>query len=102
MLSPNYDLYLEITILKKILRYLTNFNRLYSLREDFYTNDLSQSMLSWVPRAQAQKRILEYQTQMALNLKNDKIPRSVSFYSIVLTELKTSPVCMQTKRLKRV
>ena len=37
MLTDNYDFEYQIEVLKKILKYITIFNRLFSPQEDFHT-----------------------------------------------------------------
>ena len=54
MLKENYYFEHKTTILKKIIRYLTIFNRIFSPEKYFDMPDLEGSMLRWVPKAQAQ------------------------------------------------
>ena len=53
VLTDNYDFEYQIEVVKKILHYITIFNRLFLPQgEDFYAFELNNSMMSWNPRAQ--------------------------------------------------
>ena len=84
MLSPNYDFEHQLKVLKKILKYITIFNRLFSPQEDFHIPELDGSMLSWIPRAQTQTTLKMYQRIMTDKLVQKGTPRSISYHEIII------------------
>ena len=52
MISDNYEFEHQLKVLKKILKYITIFNQLFSTQEDFHIHELDGSLLSLIPRAQ--------------------------------------------------
>ena len=87
MLPDNYDFDLQLKVLRRILRYLTLFNRLFSPAEDLNVPELSDSMLSWIPKAQAMSAVRTYQKIMDDNLVHQGLPRSQTYYNILVQEL---------------
>ena len=77
----------QLKVLKKILRYPTLFNRLFSPEEDLNVPELSDSMLSWIPKAQAMSAVRSYQKVISDNLSLKSQPRSQSYYKIIIHEI---------------
>ena len=69
------------------MRYLTLFNRLFSPAEDLNVPELSDSMLSWIPKAQAMSAIRTYQKIMDDNFIHQGLPRSQTYYNILVHEI---------------
>ena len=76
ILSDNYDFDVQLDILKKILRYLTLFNRLFFPEKDLNVPELSDSMLSRIPKAQAMSAVRSYQKVISDNLSQRAHPIS--------------------------
>ena len=53
-LKENYDFQHQQTVIKKILKYLTLYNRVFSPEKDLDQGELEGSMLSWIPKSQTQ------------------------------------------------
>merc|ERR1712240_288489 len=87
MLPDNYDFELQLKVLRRILRYLTLFNRLFSPAEDLNVPELSDSMLSWIPKAQAMSAIRTYQKIMDDNSIHQGLPKSQTYYNILVHEI---------------
>ena len=64
MLKENYDIAQQTTILKRILRYLTIFNRIFSPGKDLDIPELEGSMISWIPKSQTKITLKKYKQQM--------------------------------------
>ena len=69
------------------MRYLTLFNRLFSPAEDLNVPELSDSMLSWIPKAQAMSAVRTYQKIMDDNLIHQGLPKSQTYYNILVHEI---------------
>ena len=87
MLTDNYDFEYQIKVLKKILKYITIFNRLFSPQEDFHAFELNGSMLSWIPRAQSSTLLKMYERIMNDKLSLEGKPRSISYHEIIIDEI---------------
>ena len=86
MLTDNYDFEYQIEVVKKILQYVTIFNRLFLPQgEDFHAFELNSSMMSWIPRAQQMTLQNMYEEFMTKKLEQEGIPRSQT-YGKILTE----------------
>ena len=86
ILPDNYDIEVQLDVLKKILRYLTLFNRLFS-PEDLNVIELSDSMLSSIPKAQPMSAVRSYQKVISDNLSQRAQPRSETYYNIFMHEI---------------
>merc|ERR1712115_390541 len=53
-LKENYDFQHQQNVIKKILKYLTLYNRVFSPERDLDKNELEGSMLLWIPKSQTQ------------------------------------------------
>ena len=53
-LKENYDFQHQQNVIKKILKYFTLYNRVFSPERDLDQNELEGSMLSWIPKSQTQ------------------------------------------------
>ena len=62
---------------------MTILNRLYSPQEDLTTNEIKQSMMSWVPRDQTTITVQQDIYDMAKALEDRNIPISVSFSRVI-------------------
>merc|ERR1712240_512543 len=86
MLSDNYDFEYQISVVQKILQYVTIFNRLFLPQgEDFHAFELNNSMMSWIPKAQQMTLQNMYEKFMTYQLEQEGIPRSKT-YRTILTE----------------
>ena len=79
ILPDNYDFDVQLNVLKNILRYLTLFNRLFSPEEDLNIPELSDSMLSRIPKAQAISAVRSYHKVISDNLGQRAQPRSETY-----------------------
>ena len=79
----------QIEVLKKILKYITIFNRLFSPQEDFYAFELNQSMLSWISRAQQVALARWYEKVMNDKLQLEGIARSKTYRKILTENIAT-------------
>ena len=89
MLTDNYNFEYQIEILKKILKYITIFNRLFSPQEDFHAFELNGSMMSWIPRAQQITLSKMYERLMTDKLELEGIPRSKTYREILTENIAT-------------
>ena len=86
MLTDNYDFTLQIDVVKKILHYVTIFNRLFLPQgDDFHAFELNDSMMSWIPQTQQMTLQNMYEEFMTKKLEQEGIPRSQT-YRKILTE----------------
>ena len=89
MLTDNYDFEYQIEVIKKILQYITIFNRLFSPQEDFHAFELNGSMMSWIPRAQQITLSKMYERIMTDKLYLEGTPRSRTYREISTEKIAT-------------
>ena len=86
-LKENYDFQHQTVVLKKILKYLTLFNRVFSPTKDLDKAELEGSMLSWIPKSQTQISMRVFMKQMKDKQKLDGTALSVTYHDILTKEL---------------
>ena len=87
MLKENYDFEHQTVVLKNILKYLTIYNRIFSPENDLDTADLEGSMISWIPKSQAQISLRGFMQQMLDKKRLDGTPLCVTYKEILTKEL---------------
>ena len=86
-LKENYDFEHQTVVLKKLLKYLTIFNRIFSPGKDLDKTELEGSMLSWIPKSQTQISMRQFWQQMKDQQSLDGTSLSVTYHKILTKEL---------------
>ena len=89
MLKENYDFEHQTIILKRILKYLTIFNRIFSPGKDLDIPELEGSMISWIPKSQTQITLRKFKQKMLDKQALDGTCLSVTYHTILTEELNT-------------
>merc|ERR1711895_309191 len=86
-LKENYDFQHQQNVIKKILKYLTLYNRVFSPERDLDKNELEGSMLSWIPKSQTQISMRKFiqEIKEGKELKGDAF--SKTYHDILTKEL---------------
>ena len=86
-LQENYDFHHQTIVIKKILKYLTIFNRVFSPAKHLHKAELDGSMLSWIPKSQIQISMRPFMKQMKDKHELDGTALSVTYHDILTKEL---------------
>ena len=74
-------------MIKKILKYLTLYNRVFSPVKNLDQGELEGSMLSWIPKSQTQISMRQFMQQMIDKQNLDGTSLSVTYHKILTKEL---------------
>ena len=86
-LKENYDFQHQQTVIKKILKYLTLYNRVFSPDKDLDQGELEGSMLSWIPKSQTQISMRKFIKEIKEEKDLNSTPFSKTYHDILTQEL---------------
>merc|ERR1712115_354072 len=86
-LKENYDFQHQQNVIKKILKYLTLYNRVFSPEKDLDQGELEGSMLSWIPKSQTQISMRKFIKEIKEGKDLKGTPFSKTYHDILTKEL---------------
>merc|ERR1712115_285284 len=86
-LKKNYDFQHQHTVIKKILKYLTLYNRVFSPEKDLDQGELEGSMLSWIPKSPTQISMRKFIKEIKEEKDLNGTPFSKTYHDILTQEL---------------
>merc|ERR1712240_278092 len=86
-LKENYDFQHQQIVIKKILKYLTLYNRVFSPAKGLDQGELEGSMLSWIPNSRTQISMRKFIKEMKEQKDLKGTPFSKTYHDILKQEL---------------
>ena len=99
VLSPDYTYDTILDILKDVLKYLMMFNRVFSPFEDLTLDEITQSLLCWVPRNQSVNVIHKIRVEILRARTEQGIPLSVAYKKNLMLAISTYTTLRLAARL---
>ena len=80
------DLNQRLERVKVILKYLSIFRQHFNYIENLKINEVSQSLMTWLPKSNYTTELYSYLKEVSDNLCNKNIPVADSYYALLVEQ----------------